>query len=560
MINHPNRGAKKAQAGTKKGLTPDAFMKKRLKEVASYSHSDHVRDYSQLTESVKLSYQSIGAGEVLFQTSAKGLWDAYLSGLGAQRQVHNCNCCKRFIETYGGLAVVNTFGQLVPLFWQDRPEAEFYHLSFEKMRNLIRKAEIEGVFQTSQKVLGVPRTGEWTHLSVSVLKGHQIQSRLFDSNQLLARSRESVKTIKLALAEFGPKLLDEALRVLAADHLFRSDKFIAPLQFLRSLHNRQKGRAGEALLWKAVANAPEGFLHPRGSITGSLLEDIEAGYGFEDLRRRFNAKLAPLAYQRPEAPPKAQNIDQAEEVIRKLGLERSLERRLAEKTDLILDWEPVPATPIWGRSPAGVFSHLKPRLPDPRLSLPPIRMTWEKWKRTVLPTAVQVQLRAPLFGRFLGLTTALHADAPPIIKWDREEARNPVAWYVYPMGSGAQQWGLVPNAWVEVEGICRFPNLWGPRPMPYIAEGDVLLLAGAWDSGAAKCGNALFPEILREELHGIRATIEAFSKKAELVGCRMSMPIVTPACGYDLRKNSADCQLQVLTSGAWQIYNIDRWD
>src|SRR5262249_50962143 len=148
-------------------------------------------------------------------------------------------------------------------------------------------------------------------------------------------------------------------------------------------------------------------------------------------------------------------------------------------------------------------------------------------------------IRVPAIGRFIALTTALYADAPPILKWDREDERNPVAWYVYHRGSSAHQWRLSANAWATVKAIVPAPNLWGSRPMPFVAEGCVLVIDGALDT-REDAGNALFPECLREELHGVRATIEAYARSAKLGGREDGS-----GCGYHVGKGAADCVLRV---------------
>lgn len=152
------------------------------------------------------------------------------------------------------------------------------------------------------------------------------------------------------------------------------------------------------------------------------------------------------------------------------------------------------------------------------------------------------------------MTTAANADAPPIIKWDREDERNPVAWYVYHNGSPAPQWRLANGSWAKVTAITPSPSMWGSRPMSFLGNGVVLVLDGAIDT-QTNSGNALFPEILREELHGARATIEAYSRSAIISGREEAS-----ACGYHVGKGAADCTLRVLAKGSWSPYRIDRWD
>jgi hypothetical protein len=86
----------------------------------------------------------------------------------------------------------------------------------------------------------------------------------------------------------------------------------------------------------------------------------------------------------------------------------------------------------------------------------------------------------------------------------------------------------------------------------FISEGVVAIIEGAVDSHDG--GNALFPECLKDDLHGVRATIEAYSRSARLAGRETAS-----ACGYDIRKSSANCVLQSFSKGSWSTYSIDRW-
>ena len=53
-------------------------------------------------------------GNLLFETDAVGLFDAYLANLPAdQRQHHNCSCCRAFVKTFGGLVTIDAAGRVV---------------------------------------------------------------------------------------------------------------------------------------------------------------------------------------------------------------------------------------------------------------------------------------------------------------------------------------------------------------------------------------------------------------------------------------------------------------
>jgi hypothetical protein len=515
---------------------------------------DHV--YDDLLRSVDVRFGIVTSpGGKLFRTDADGLWDVYLKNLPAsERQFHNCHCCRRFIETYGALVAIEPDGSTSPAMWNPKlPGADnIYAASFHALFHKVKNARVASVFFSKETVWGNPTTPGWTHLSVTPPRRLVFHGRLETPGQMMAANKENYRNVMTALAEFKPAMLDEALRVLKAEALNNAEKFIAPVQWLRDLHERPKGKFGENVVWRAIADAPEGYCHPRASMVGSLLEDIQSGLPFQGVKARFDAKVAPLRYQRPQAAPAAGNIAAAEKIVEKLGIARSLERRFARLEDLETIWTPRDVKP---QNRGRVFGHLKAKQETPAapLSLPCQKMTWRKFSETVLPEAVKIEIRPPYLGSFIAMTAAAHADAPPILKWDREDRRNSVAWYFYHQGSTASQWGLAPGEWAKINAVAPLPTMWGDKPMPFISEGVVLVIEGAVDSRNSSSG--LFPEIMRDDLHQIRSVVEAHSRSSRLSGAAEAS-----ACGYDLRKNQASCLLRVFVDNAWRKVQIVRWD
>lgn len=534
MVNHPNRRRKAAGSAA---VVDDGALA-----------------WADLIAGVQTTFETaIRDGGLLFATDATGLYDLYLKKLPGDRQVHTCWHCRKFIENFGGLVWITDGGEAISALWDHTPR--FYAEAVLAMGKRAAKASVTSPFLNRESVWGTYATGDWTHFCVHHAPQHK--DKLLTAGQAMAAKREDFGTVARALADFTVPMLDEALRLLRAETLSNSERFIGPVQWLRTLQDRPKGRAGENVLWRAIASAPDGYCHPRASVIGSLLEDIAAGKSFAEIKRAFDAKLHPLMYQRPQAAPTVGNIKAAEAIIEKLGLAPSLERRFARLDEVLpaAIWKPKPAAvpPNAG----GVFGHLKTKgdaavLP---VDMPTVTMTWAKFLASVLPTAEAMEFHTPMQGGFLALTTAVNPEAPPLLKWDRDDERNPVAWYVYPGGSPARQWGIAPG-WVGVTAVVPLPTMWGTRPSPFLGEGVVLVLDGAMDSRTGS-GNALFPACLKDDLHQVRATIEAYSRGAELSGRD-----VAGACGYDLRKQDGGCSgtVRVRVGNAWTAYHIDRWD
>lgn len=531
----------------------------KLTAAASVGNRDDA-EYDAYLARIASRFNTLTAGGVpLFTTDADDLYALYLDQfLGEQRQYHTCHACRQFIGRFGSLVVINEDGTTAPAVWNAADAPDLYNPSIEAMERAVRRAKVTGPFLAAEKVWGQPVTGQWRHFHVHAPS--VFPRGILTAGQKMAELREDFKNVMYALNEFTQPMIEQALTLLETDSLYRSEKVIGPAKWLHGLHvarAKAHGNGKANVIWRAIATAPAGFAHPRSSMIGTLLEDIAAGKDFAEVSRAFKAKMHPLQYQRPQAAPAAGNIAQAEKVIAQLGLAPALERRIARLDEIPKLWEPKPQQPV---QPAGggVFGHLQPKgiaAPLAAMNVPPVLMTLEKFVRTVAPTAEAIEMQVGS-GRqsFIVITTAVNADAPPILQWDREDARNPFAWYVWRSGSLPSQFGLTPG-WVPVSAITRLPARWNDSQAAHQGDGLVLFLEGARETRQG--GNALFPECLRADLHGIRSTVEAYSRNAQMHGLAEGSAI-----GYDLRDKTGGypALVRVKAGGRVVDYKLDRWD
>lgn len=495
--------------------------------------------------------------EPLFTTDAEGLWSAFLDAIPlAERQYHTCHACRQFIERFGGLVTIDEAGRTTPAIWDAEDAHGIYAEPFAALARIVRRAKVTGVFIASEAVWGQPVTGIWRHLAVTPAVSMRFRRATQTAGQAMAEKREDFGQVMRALGDFSPAVLDPAVTLLKSESLYRSEKVLGQAEWLAGLHaarDQAHGSTRANVVWRAIAKAPAGFCHPRASMIGTLLEDLASGSAFDDVARRFAAKMHPLQYQRPQAAPKAGAIAAAEKVVEQLGAAGALARRFARVEEIEAIWRPRAPEPPTGK---GVFGHLTPKGAEPsRLHVPATAITWEKFVRTALVDAVEIEAMVPSRGNFGAITTAENAAAPPILQWDSEDRRNPFAWYVYNGGSTAAQWSLSPSTWARVTALALRPSMWFGATLAHQGEGAVVVLAGARDTREA--GSAIFPECLRSEFHGIRSVIEAYSRSARLGGREQAS-----ACGLMLHKG-ADCSVHLRVRGAsrvWIEYRVDRWD
>jgi hypothetical protein len=503
----------------------------------------------------------LGGGK-LFTTNAEGLWDAFLGAMPPeQRQYHTCHACRHFIERFGGLVTIDASGLTTPAVWNEDDAPELYKPAVNAMERMVRRAGVSGVFLSSEPVWGTPVTGIWHHFSVKPQEHMLFRRVTLTANQAMAEKREDFNTLIRGLNEFTLPVIEQALNLLRTESLYRSEKVLGPALWLCALHvarNAAHGLASRNVTWLAVASAPAGFCHPRSSMIGTLLEDIAAGLPFEDVKRKFADKMHPLQYQRPQAAPPAGNIAQGEKLVEQMGIKASFRRRYARLDEIDTLWLPTP--PKEEPRGEGVFSHLKPKQAVVIIGaadMPAITMTWEKFRRIVLPEALEIEFFAPHNrDNYAALVTSVDPAAPPILQWDLEERRNPVSWYLYNNGSTADYWGLESGRFHKVTAVTLKPSMWRDDKGQFAHQGQgvIFILAGAKDITCN--GLALFPETLRSELHQIRSTIEAFSSAGKIEGAEDAS-----ACGISLGKGGNwSARFRVRTKTGTVEYKLDRWD
>ena len=517
--------------------------------------------YETLLSGIRQSFDQAMRDDAtpLFTTDAADLYTLFLENIPEEdRQCYNCNTCRRFVNQFGRLVSINAeSGQQTAIMWSGQVP-EFFRQAVAAIKAKAEAANITGVFVTDKTELGCARTGIWKHMAVEVPKKIIYKGRIGTTFQEAARKAEDYKVLRSSIAKYPQKDVETAVNLLRSDALYRGEQILQMAEwFLETIKLAQGKANADNLLWYRAASAPRGFCHIPASMVGTLLEDIMEGYSISAIKDRFNEKMHPLQYQRPQAAPTAGNVKRAEEIVAKLGLKKSLERRYARLDEVQAIWKPVnEKTTAVGGVFAGIPIKKKRSEAKNQIEAPETVITFEKFRRTVLPSAEKMELlvsnQNDSYAAFL---TAVHFDAPPIIQWDWEDERNPFSWYLYTNGSSCGQWNLS-SGWNAVTAVVLQPNMWSGRPCGFATNGAMFVLKGAKDLKGPSSA-CLFPNFLRGELYEVRATIEAYSNNTRLMGNEDA-----DACGLLIQSSSKNLsvKLRVTTDVGVALYKIDRWD
>ena len=537
-----------------------------IMSMGSFIKTEFSRDsdgYEHLLTSIRDSFDdTIATNEPLFTTAIDNLYDIFLNNLPEEaRQHYNCRACRQFVNRYGGLVTIDDEGYIHPVMWRGSIP-EFFHDASTEVRLAIMDSKVDGVFLTSDKRLGVDKSGEWTHMYVDIPKNRLHKNLIHNEWQAMAQKKQDYLMLLNAFTKYNQSTIEAAVNLLQSNTLYRSEKVLGIAEWfleVKATAENLKGKQKSNYIWKKAATAPVGFCHVSSSMIGTLLDDIEDGMSLEMVKSRFANKMNPTQYQRPQVAPAAQNVARAEEIVAKLGIANSLKRRFARLDELKLVWQPREEKPA-GNVGTGIFSGLKTK-EESRIKKKSTlianggTMTWDKFQRTVLPNAIKIELYIPYQAEsYAALVTAEDPSAPPIVQWDTDENRNPVSWYLYSGGSWPTQWNLPRGGWTDVTGITLQPNLWQPG---YDHQGHGLLFVLKNCKDTQNKSSGLFPEIMRSELREVRSTIEAYSRSNALSGYEEAS-----ACGRLLQSGHSwnNVELRVTTNLGVSTYKLDRWD
>lgn len=381
--------------------------------------------------------QNVAGKTALFTTDAIGLFAAFLGALPEhEQQHHTCNACRHFIDRFGKLVTIDVHGNAVSAIWNEDDAPDLYKPSVKAMLKIINKARVNGVFYSPDRIWGTPNAGGWTHLAIKPTAQFIHNDRgVLSAHQAHTARQQDHGTLCRALADFTEDQLKAAVNMLQSDALHRSDRFLGPAQWLLKLKQAPLGdNRHHNIIWLAVATAPAGWCKPRSGAIGTLLDDIADGLDFNRIKSRFATITASENYQRATTAPSEGTIKQAEKMFNEFGLAPALDRRYAALNDIpadVLLWTPAPAKNA-NTSSSSLFSHLRQAPVASASDVVPTAqaITFDKFIRTVLPSARNIEVRVPNdAGRFAALVTAANESAPPILQWDSEERRNPFSWY-----------------------------------------------------------------------------------------------------------------------------------
>jgi hypothetical protein len=490
------------------------------------------------------------------------LRDAFNSGLPPEHlQQFNCTACHRFMKNFGDLAMIDeASGSLTPLFWNADVHNDFYQKSIKAVQDLFQGKKVRKVFRVTEKTVdaGTFEAGGFLHMSFKfpAQRVQVAEPEGFASATLVVL----VLMLYRILEDNQLSTIKKAADLLLGDKLPYADKHKGAIRWLRDLVDKDQLAkvSGDAnrynLLCLAAADSFLGCIHQlRSGALSKLLKGLAEELPFPTIRARWVLLADPTAYMRPTVAPSSGNITAAERLCSDLNLSK------AELTRKYLLMEDIPwevfmwTSPTIPKDSSGIFSSLItkssacPQSISDDPSIPPTPLTFASFVNRILPTATSIEYHLSDYQILDFMITGLPG-TQPLMQW--HTPTNLASNYVYTLPKPVESHNLEPG-WTNVTAIIPFPSLWEgipstiTLPLPDevtqgVADKDgtakrkaykhghhgwryLFCLENIEDRSAESC---LFPTFMKKEFHGVRSTIEAYSREHGIERVRGDGPMV----------------------------------
>jgi hypothetical protein len=540
--------------------------------------------FRHISELAQLNYTAVaGANTELFRVALpKGkLFETYLDNLPAEHRAQmDCSCCRGFLKRFGALVTISTeeghAGEIKSVLWGDAAETDgragVFANSVKAMRELIEAAQIEHHFLSSLKVLGEPEKGGYEHFALT--NANVFEHGTKKPHEIVAEEYQHYKNLSEFVGKTAQHVIDSAVAFFKNDGRLKTHaNWVGHIEWLAAFKRQREpleAKEKKAFTWFHIATQGYGRKNIYKGPVGTFIDNVIKGDTHEVATRKFLEMVKGTNFMRPKAAPKEGAVKRAETIFEKMELAPSLERRNLTHEELCCKIWSQPQPEVKPEEKASLFGHLKTHEEKREIKpvLPQVNhgtITLKRFLEEVLPEAQEIYFE---YGHHYhthkfnlsAYLTAVHADAKPILIWDKEDDRNPVSGYVYHGGSTPANWCL-PAKEVRITNIVLDPQCWNKdetatKPFVFGAQNSMMFVLESGYDARLSGATPMFPQTFRSELHEVRSVMESFFASKALT------PLVEgqqPVVGLIANTNGDNfLPLKVVKKDAIVHYVIDR--
>jgi len=401
------------------------------------------------------------------------LWDTYLNSFPEDvRQGFNCNSCRHFIKSYGGLVKVHKDGLHLNTIWNFEVADPMYQQIVDALSSLVFKSKIRDVFVNNQPKLGTDYNLDtkpnspvvrWDHLFYKLEREeYQKVGAESDITSQQANYRDTKKVFKRALDEITPFAVDSVVELIEQNNLYRGAEYLHTVKTFQKLQQEYSSILEGSIdrhdnfAWLKCFGGGVGRI--RSSAIGSLLVDISSGTDLKTAVTKYESSVVdPTKFKRSKPVATERMVDDAKKTVIELGYKDSLTRRFANSSDVNVN-NVLYLNRGSTKVNTSVFDSMKESLPvNPRtIAAKAQTINLQDFLNNVIPNAnsIELLLERQQENNLVSLIAPVHPEAPSLLKWD-----NNISW-AYNNGVADSIREKVKSAGGKVDGLLRISLAW----------------------------------------------------------------------------------------------------
>lgn len=489
--------------------------------------------YQNLVLAVKENLSKVDINTAIFLVdvkAAKGhsLFTHYLREFEVEdRQQYNCHVCAEWLKQFGQQVTVNDGIATAIAFVPNPNFNEEVNARLAKLAKVVETSPIVSHKPDNNPNCEIASDEKFTHFNGKLAvanRGLIFEKHGQERVAVINVWREAHRVVSETLARYTPETVKTFSDLFEYGEFAHAREFRAQAKIFSTLfreYNASKHNVVKSnLVWESLGENFTTLLHFNGSSVGALIGYIAEG-NLEIGLSEFRKYTASINHKRPTELPTEREIDLAQAVVEKEGLETAFERRFATVDDIQYWFWKAPVVEAKSAPAGGLFADMKAKDAKPKANVTPVKGGEISFMRFVAEILPKVRKLSLLFVpkeryNFVQLVAATHADSKPLLRWDKEDSRNTVSQYVYNGGSTTSNWlpGNVHSA--DVVGITTQADMWANPELKFgvPAINALFVLKGAKDSSNNTC--AIFPEDVNPKYRDLRRVIERYSNTHKL--------------------------------------------
>ena len=349
------------------------------------------------------------------------------------RTEHECSTCRNFIKNLGH--VVSLKNGSLDSVWNVKGLQAPYKQVAEALHEFVVSQNVKTIFRSTERAYGVAETKQltedhsvlrWNHLHGVVAARHYSKDRAATQ---IGEFNANLQVFSRGLEEFTKDAIASVLDLISSKSIYRGEEHLSVVKAFKDLfdayHELKSAKAKSIFV---IENAEKFGARIRNTAIGTLLQDLSAGEDLEKSVRSFETKVAPTNYKRTTALITPRMIQDAMKTVSELGLESSLERRLANIKDISVNnvlWVDNSVKPMMKDGVEALLMQAVATAPKDISKEKAIQISIDEFMEKVLPKAQQIDLHVKNIhmGNFATLTAPVHPDSKNLFKWN-----NPFGW------------------------------------------------------------------------------------------------------------------------------------